>query len=109
MEWPRIKVELFNCPSGFLVDKPNLDGRPSTPLVPDCLGTPNKSSRLECGCSKWGWSASGSASDMLVSNGSMAGQPKHSVESDRCKNGCLRPFAVEEVDVLAQGMSNKCG
>lgn len=53
--------------------------------VTGCLGIPKRSSLRAFGCSKWGWSANGRASDIGVSNGSGGGQPRHKVDSDLCK------------------------
>ena len=56
-----------------------------------CFATPNRSSRRAFGCKRCGWSASGMASTNGVWNGSGGGHPRHSVDSDLWKNGCLRP------------------
>ena len=47
-----------------------------------CRGIPNRSSRLELGCSMCGWSASGSAFTRGVVNGSGGGHPRNVMESD---------------------------
>ena len=56
-----------------------------------CLGTPNSSSLRALGCSSCGLSAIGMASTRGTWKGSGGTHPRNVVESDRWKNGCLRP------------------
>lgn len=95
--WLKVGVAWEFLLSALRADKPSLVGSPSKTLEPAAAsrGTPKRSSRLECGCNRCGWSANGRASLIAVSNGSIGGHPKHKVESDLCKNGCFLPLAEE--------------